>query len=238
MRLLEVDGLDAGYRDITVVRDVSLTVASGEVMTILGANGAGKSTTLLALSGLAERHAGTVRFDGKDLDRVRPAAVARLGIGHVPEDRSLFTRLTVGENLRLGGRGSTEHLDRVSSLFPALGKITDRQVGRLSGGEQQMVALARALMSGPRLLLVDELSLGLAPFVVKDLLRTLRRIADDDGVGVVLVEQHVTLAASIADRMMVLSRGRVTMSGPASDITKRADELHAAYLGNVADPAS
>lgn len=238
MTLLEVERLDAGYRDVTVVRDVTFAVAQGEVMTVLGANGAGKSTTLLALSGLAERHGGTVRFEGQDLDKVRPAAVARLGIGHVPEDRSLFTRLTVGENLRLGGRGSTEHADRIHGLFPALAKLTDRQVGRLSGGEQQMVALARALMGSPRLLLVDELSLGLAPFLVKDLLRTLRRIADDDGVGVVLVEQHVHLAATIADRMMVLSRGRVTMSGPASDLTTRADELRAAYLGAVADPAA
>jgi branched-chain amino acid transport system ATP-binding protein len=233
-----VEQLDAGYLDITVVRDVTFSVAAGEVMTILGANGAGKSTTLLALSGLAERHGGTVRCADQDLDKVRPAAIARLGIGHVPEDRSLFTRLTVAENLRLGGRGSTRHRERVDTLFPPLAKLADRQVGRLSGGEQQMVALARALMSGPRLLLVDELSLGLAPFVVKDLLRTLRRIADDDGVGVVLVEQHVQLAASIADRMMVLSHGRVTMSGPASDLTTRADELRAAYLGTAADPAA
>ncbi len=227
---LEVRGLVAGYRGVTVVRSIDLHVDAGEVVALLGANGAGKSTTLLTISGLAEQQGGVIRLAGRDLSDMHSSARARAGIGHVTEDRSLFTKLTVRENLRLGGRGDLSSLDEVLTLLPALTPMLDRQSGSLSGGEQQMLALARALMARPEVLLVDELSLGLAPLIVTALLENLRVLAER-GLGVLMVEQHVEQALSVADRVMVMARGRVSFEGRAAELTGQRDRLAAAYLG-------
>ena len=228
--LLRIDNLVAGYRSITVLRGVSLTVEPGEIVALLGANGAGKSTTLLTISGLAEQQAGTISLDGADISEMSAMRRARAGIGHVTEDRSLFTKLTTMENLRLGGRGDLSRLDDVRELLPALRPLLSRQSGSLSGGEQQMLALGRALMSSPRILLIDELSLGLAPQIVQRLLENVRALANN-GLGVLLVEQHVEQALKIADRVMVLARGRVSFDGIPRDIAGDRDKLTAAYLG-------
>jgi branched-chain amino acid transport system ATP-binding protein len=234
MSLLSVTSLDAGYRDVTVVRGVTFSVEKGEILSILGANGAGKSTTLLAIAGLAEAHAGTVAFAGTTITSMKPERIARSGLSLVPEDRALFTKLTVSENLRLGAHGDGSRVPVVLENFPALAKLGHRQAGTLSGGEQQMLALARALVARPSLLLVDELSLGLAPMVVTDLLATLRRIADDQGLGVVLVEQHVPMAAKVSDRFVVLSRGRLTLEGSREEMQVGSERLRQAYLGGDA----
>ena len=227
---LEVTGLLAGYKGITVVRAVDLHVETGEVVALLGANGAGKSTTLLTISGLAELQGGAVRLDGGDLAGMSPSARARVGLGHVTEDRSLFTKLSTLENLRLGGRGDLARLDDVLELLPALRPLLRRHSGSLSGGEQQMLALGRALMGRPKVLLVDELSLGLAPLIVRRLLVNLRQLADG-GLAVLMVEQHVQQALRVADRVIVLARGRVSFTGAAGDLAGDRDRLTAAYLG-------
>lgn len=234
MSLLSVTDLAAGYRDVTVVRGVSFTVARGEIVSILGANGAGKSTTLLAIAGLAEVHGGAVSFADTTITGIKPERIARLGLSLVPEDRALFTKLTVNENLRLGAHGDQSRIPPVLENFPALAKLGHRQAGTLSGGEQQMLALARALVARPSLLLVDELSLGLAPMVVTDLLSTLRRVADAQGLGVVLVEQHVPMAAKVSDRFIVLSRGRLTLEGAREEMQVGSERLRQAYLGGDA----
>lgn len=234
MAVLEVEGLLAGYKGLTVVRGIDLAVDAGEVVALLGANGAGKSTTLLTISGLAERQAGDVRLDGTSIVGMNAAARARAGLGHVTEDRSLFTKLTTRENLRLGGRGDMSQLDSVLDLLPALSPLLDRQSGALSGGEQQMLALARALMSRPKVLLVDELSLGLAPLIVTRLLENLRSLADA-GLAVLVVEQHVEQSLRIADRVVVLARGRVSFRGEADELRGQRDRLAAAYLGGAAE---
>ncbi len=232
MAMLEVCGLFAGYKGITVVRGVDLRVEAGEVVALLGANGAGKSTTLLTISGLAEQQAGEIRLDGVSLSGMHAASRARAGIGHVTEDRSLFTKLTTFENLRLGGRGDLGQLEEVLELLPALRPLLGRQSGSLSGGEQQMLALARALMARPKVLLVDELSLGLAPLIVKRLLDNLRQLADA-GLGVLMVEQHVQQSLQIADRVVVLARGRVSFEGAAHELAGQRERLAAAYLGHA-----
>ncbi len=228
--LLELQDVVAGYRGVTVVRGLSLSVAPGEVVALLGANGAGKSTTLLTVSALAELQGGAIRFDGEDISTLAASKRTRAGIGHVTEDRSLFTRLTVAENLRLGGRGDDSATAEVLELFPALPPLLDRRTGDLSGGEQQMLALARALVAKPRVLMVDELSLGLAPLIVQRLLTGVRQLADQ-GLGVLMVEQHVDAALRIADRVVVLARGRVTLTGTVAEVRARREELAAAYLG-------
>ena len=210
--LLEVSGLRAGYGGVAMVQDVDLAVGGGEVVAVLGLNGAGKTTALLAVSGVVARMGGEVRFDGADLPPV-PHLTARRGIAHVPQAPSLFPQLTVAENMRLArGRGPKE-----PSPLPAVEALARRRAGQLSGGEARMVALARALASRPRLLLVDEMSLGLAPAAAAELLAALRSAADG-GTAVVVVEQHPHLALALADRAYVIERGRVAAAGAASEV--------------------
>ena len=223
--VLEVRGLVAGYEGVPVVRGLDLSVAAGEVVALLGPNGAGKTTTLQTISGLLPVIGGTIEVLGGPPSARSPHQVARRGVGHVTEDRSLFFDLTTRQNLRLGVRGRRRHraaLERVLGLFPELEVLLDRKAGLLSGGQQQMLALARALVAEPRLLLVDEMSLGLAPIIVQRLLPMVRSIADDTGAGVVLVEQHLAMALEVADTVCVLIHGEVAAHGPASELNDRA----------------
>ncbi len=229
---LEIQGLSAGYDGPAVIRGIDLTVSAGEVVALMGANGAGKTTTLRAISGLVHPMAGTIHFDGDDLDGVAPAARAKLGIAHVPEGRGVFFGLTVAEHFRLDGHG--DNPDAAFEQFPALRDLRGRRAGLLSGGEQQMLAIARALMRQPKLLLLDELSLGLAPIIVERLLPVVRAAADGSATGVLLVEQHVHLALEIADRGYVLSHGEVALHENAEKLRGDSSLLTASYLGESA----
>jgi branched-chain amino acid transport system ATP-binding protein len=233
--LLDVAGLSSGYGGVPVVRNVSITVAPGEVVALLGPNGAGKTTTLLTVSGILKALEGSVTVLGGPATFGAPHRAAKRGLAHVPEDRSLFFGLTVQENLKLGLRGSRvaqkEGFERALDLLPALRPLMNRRAGLLSGGEQQMLAVARALVSAPKMLLVDEMSLGLAPIIVERLLPIVRDIADQTGVGVLIVEQHVHLALQVADRAYVMSHGEVVLEGAASELIERRDLLEASYLG-------
>jgi branched-chain amino acid transport system ATP-binding protein len=228
--VLELDRLSVGYDRAPVVRDLTLTVAPGEVVALLGANGAGKTTTLRAISGLLKPVSGVVRLAGQDLAGVSPTARARLGVAHVPPDRGIFFGLTVADHFRLDG---TE-MDAAVDHFPALLPLGGRKAGLLSGGEQQMLAIARALGRRPRLLMLDEMSLGLAPVVVDRLLPVVREFATGRGTGVLLVEQHVHLALKIADRGYILSHGELAASGRAEQLSKDRALLAASYLGGAA----
>jgi branched-chain amino acid transport system ATP-binding protein len=255
---LQLHGLVAGYGGVPVVHGVDLHVDHGEVVALLGPNGAGKTTLLLAVSGLVSILDGDIEVLGEAVRqrrRARPADVARQarrGVAHVSEDRALFADLTAAENLRLavsprrrrrhrgrrpgspdGRDGQPVTMDEVMTWFPALARVSSRRAGLLSGGEQQMLALARAVVSDPQLLLVDEMSLGLAPVIVEQLLPTLRTVAGRTGTGVLVVEQHVGLALSVADRAYLLSRGQVLASGSGADMAGNDALLEAGYLGGA-----
>ncbi|HEY3832279.1 MAG TPA: ABC transporter ATP-binding protein [Acidimicrobiia bacterium] len=236
--LLELDELSGGYGGIAVVRDLSLTVNAGEVVALLGPNGAGKTTTLLTISGILPAIAGDVLMEGKSIRKRPPHKIARLGIAHVPEDRSLFFQLTVAENLRLGASHGSSDVDRALHYFPALEPLMSRRAGLLSGGEQQMLAMGRALTVKPKLLIVDEMSLGLAPIIVERLLPVLRTVADETGAGVLLVEQHVDLALEIADRAYVLSHGDLVLQNDAAYLRANRELLESSYLGGAAIPGA
>ena len=234
-QLLTIENLNTGYAGVPVVRELNIHLDQGEVVALLGPNGAGKTTTLLTISGIIPLLSGNVTVLGEQVDSKNPHNNARLGLAHVAEDRSLFFNLTVKENLQLGLRGDKdsqqEGLEKALELLPALRPLMDRRSGLLSGGEQQMLAMARALVSKPKLLLVDEMSLGLAPIIVEQLLPIVRNIADETGAGVLIVEQHVHLALQVADRGYVMNHGELVMSGSASDLLESKDLLEASYLG-------
>jgi branched-chain amino acid transport system ATP-binding protein len=234
MTALEVEGLVVGYDGAPVVRGIDLAIAPGEVVALFGANGAGKTTTLSAIAGLVKTTSGVVRLDGESITDVDASVLARRGLALVPEDRCLFTQLTVAENLRLGARRHGGDVDVAYERFPALARLRKRPVGVLSGGEQQMAAIARALVMRPRVLLVDELSLGLAPLIVRDLLVAVRALAAESGVAVLLVEQHVRLALDAVDRGYILRSGRIVLSGSAAELRAGGDLLAASYLGEGA----
>jgi branched-chain amino acid transport system ATP-binding protein len=233
--LLAVENLEAQYGWTTVLRGMSFGVEEGGITTILGANGAGKTTTLRAVTGMV-RTSGSVRFAGTPIQGKATEEIVRLGIAHAPEGRGTFVQLTVEENLRLGGyvrrdrARLTQDFDRVYGYFPVLGQRRRQVAGTLSGGEQQMLAVARALMLRPRLLLLDEPSLGLAPMVVREIFRIVRTINKEEGVSVLLVEQNAALALDLADHAYLIETGRVVMSGP-SGILQKDESIRRSYLG-------
>ena len=233
--LLAVRNLEARYGDTRVLRGVAFEVAEGGITTILGANGAGKTTTLRAVCGMVKT-AGEITFDGRRIEGRPTEDVVRLGVAHVPEGRGTFVQLTVEENLRLGAyaRRDPRHLgteiERVCRYFPVLAERRAQVAGTLSGGEQQMLAVARALMLRPRLLLLDEPSLGLAPLVVREIFRIIRTINREERVSVLLVEQNASLALGLADHAYLMETGRVVMSGPSAEL-RRNDAIRRAYLG-------
>lgn len=233
MPLLRVTGLAAGYGAIAAIKGISLDVEQGEIVTLIGSNGAGKSTTLRALSGVIKPRAGQVIFRDKPIERLAPHKIVRLGISHVPEGRGIFHRMTVQENLLLGAYQRDDDLsgdlDRVYSLFPRLKERLGQPGGTLSGGEQQMLAIGRALMARPTLLLLDEPSMGLSPLLVETIFATIVQIRQQ-GATVLLVEQNALMALEIADRAYVLESGAITLQGTGAELATN-DAVRRSYLG-------
>jgi branched-chain amino acid transport system ATP-binding protein len=234
-RELQVEGISVSYGDVTALTDVTLHVAQGEIIALLGANGAGKSTTLKAVMGMVKPHAGKVLLDGQDVTGQPAHTAARRGVALVPEGRRIFKKMTVRENLQVGGvtqpsSKSAAHMEEVFDLFPRLRERQRQLAGTMSGGEQQMLAIGRALMSKPAFVLFDEPSLGLAPLITAQVYEVVKRISGELGIGSILVEQNVELALSVASRGYVLARGREALAGPAAALLGSPD-LHRAYLG-------
>jgi len=240
--MLEVQEIRVAYGQATALWDVSLSIGQGELLCVVGPNSAGKSTLINAIAGLHRVSAGRLVFDGQDISRLAPHRFCGQGIALVPEGRRLFTEMTVRENLEIGSylsaarRERARSLERVCALFPALVEKLAQPAGSLSGGQQQMVAIGRAMMARPRLLLLDEPSLGLAPSIVLDMFEAIRRI-HADGIAVLLVEQNVSMALEVAERAAVLEEGRIVAVGPPEALMSRP-ELRRAYLGLEADPAA
>jgi branched-chain amino acid transport system ATP-binding protein len=234
--VLKVQGLAAGYGDVQVLWGVDLEVGPASRVALLGANGAGKTTLLKTLSGVLPAWGGRILWDGRDVSRASPMERVRLGMTHVPEGRKLFAGMTVRENLLMGaylrsdGRGVRRDLDWVLGVFPELAERQNQLAGTLSGGQQQMCAIGRGLMAAPRLLMVDEMSLGLAPVIVDRIIETLGRAAAERGVALLMVEQDVPLACEFSERGYVLETGHVTLHGPAPDLLA-SDLVRKAYLG-------
>jgi branched-chain amino acid transport system ATP-binding protein len=229
--LLELNDVSARYGQVAALHAVSLTVDEGEIVALLGANGAGKTTTLRAVSGMVRR-SGEVIVGGKRLRGVSPESVARAGVAHVPEGRGIFSELTVWENLRMGAyiRRGRPDFKTVLDYFPWLDSRRNQQAGTLSGGEQQMLALARAFLQRPRLLMLDEPSLGLAPLITREVFRVVGDLNEKEGLAVLVVEQNAAIALSAAHRAYVLETGSIALSGTAADL-KANDAIRSAYLG-------
>ena len=233
MALLELRDVEARYGPVRALSGVSLAVEQGQIVAVLGANGAGKTTTLRSISGTVRR-SGQILFEGKPLGRRGPESVARLGVAHVPEGRGTFAEMSVEENLKLGAyvrNGSIdEDIARVSAYFPWIANRLGQHAGTLSGGEQQMLALARALMSHPRMLLLDEPSLGLAPLVTREIFRIVSELNEKEGLTVLVVEQNAAIALEVASYAYVLEVGKVAVSGPSEELA-RNESVRKSYLG-------
>jgi branched-chain amino acid transport system ATP-binding protein len=232
--LLNVQGVKTYYGNIIALRGVDVSVNTGEIVTLIGANGAGKSTLMMTIFGSPQAREGRVLYDGRDITRRRPDEIAHMSMALCPEGRRIFPRMTVLENLQMGaivtdGKGFDNDLERVFTLFPRLKERVQQRGGTLSGGEQQMLAIARALMSRPRLLLLDEPSLGLAPLIVKQIFNALRELNRSEGLTVFLVEQNAYHALQLAHRGYVMVNGLITLTGTGQELLKR-DEVRAAYL--------
>ncbi len=235
MALLEVEGVSVNYGAVEAVRDISLSVAAGEIVTLIGANGAGKTTILRTISKLTPPRSGTIRFDGRDITKLPPEALVRLGMAHSPEGRQVLAKQTVGDNLELGAyvrkdrAGIARDMARMYELFPRLRERRRQPAGTLSGGEQQMLAMARALMSQPRLLLLDEPSLGLAPLLVAEIFEIIAGLGAM-GTTILLVEQNARLAMRVASRTYVVESGSIVLSGPSDELANDP-RITRAYLG-------
>ena len=233
--MLEIKDLNVFYGAIHALKGVSLTVGEGELVSLIGANGAGKTTTLHTISGLISASSGTITLDGQDLQKASPHRIINMGLAHVPEGRHVFARMTVEENLRMGAyilkdqKKINENLEKVYSHFPRLKERWRQLAGTLSGGEQQMLATGRALMTGPRIVLMDEPSMGLSPLLVKEIFSIIQQL-HDSGITILLVEQNAKMALAISDRAYVLETGCIAMSGKASDLAED-DRVRKAYLG-------
>lgn len=233
--MLDIKNLSVSYGAIDAVKDISLHVDDGEIVSLIGANGAGKTTTLHTITGLVPAKSGSIMFNGQDLLKTKANKIVTLGMAHVPEGRHVFTRMSVQENLEMGAYSLkdtshvSEDLDKVYTYFPRLKERRRQLAGTLSGGEQQMVAMGRAMMSRPNTILMDEPSMGLSPKLVKEIFRIIEKL-HDEGITVLLVEQNAKMALSIADRAYVLETGRITMEGKASDLL-HDEKVRKAYLG-------
>lgn len=233
--MLRIENVNVSYGSIHALHDISLTVNDGEVVSLIGANGAGKTTTLHTITGLKGATDGVIEYDGKDLRRMDPSHIIRIGMAHVPEGRHVFTQMSVQENLEMGSYIMNDksqikkNMDMVYKYFPRLLERKKQLAGTLSGGEQQMLATGRALMSNPRIVLMDEPSMGLSPLLVKEIFHIIKTL-HQNGITVLLVEQNAKMALAVSDRAYVLETGRISMSGKASELLEN-DNIKKAYLG-------
>ena len=233
--MLEIKDLNVFYGAIHALKGISLTVDEGELVSLIGANGAGKTTTLHTISGLLTAASGSITLDGKDLQKVAPNKIISMGLAHVPEGRHVFARMTVEENLRMGAyiikdqKKISENLENVYSHFPRLKERSRQLAGTLSGGEQQMLATGRALMTNPKIVLMDEPSMGLSPLLVKEIFSIIQEL-HESGITILLVEQNAKMALAVADRAYVLETGSISMSGKAAELAED-DRVRKAYLG-------
>jgi branched-chain amino acid transport system ATP-binding protein len=236
MSMLKLEHIQAGYGNILAIKDIDLEINEGEIITLIGANGAGKSTTLMTISGIVPSRSGKIFFDGQEIQRKEPDEIVRLGICQVPEGRHIFPELTVQENLDMGAflrhdkKEIKRDIDYVFSLFPILAERRGQDGGTLSGGEQQMLAMSRALMARPRLLLLDEPSMGLAPLVIRQIFEIIKQINAENRTTIFLVEQNANQALHIAHRGYVIENGRIVFAGKAEELLKNTD-IQKAYLG-------